>query len=748
MMCSFHIGKHGRLELVGNDGQVICEQVTISVRTQRQGWVELEKMDNGKSGVVASSEKIDGVSVCVKPDEIQVQGQNGNRIKDVKLDCGINASTAFTQGYQTWNLNKGNELGKDKRVKSIASKLGLSGMFMDTDNPCWKEFKGNCVESHGVVLLSLSESNYLMLGGTSCKSGVTSFWVGKSHTIFLLSFGEPGVCETRAESIILQLGGNAQDLLEGYATACEKNQDNNSKDEQLAMNSMLRDLGRAPVGWGSWYEFYEHVTAQDCTKVLKAISSDDELKKAIDVFQLDDGFQLNTGDWLETQTKFGTGDLSSVASDIEVNGFTPGLWIAPFIASKTSKVFREHPDWFIKRVDKPKKYVVGHINPAWKRGGNCSGGVSSMYMYVLDLSNPQVLEHITKTFAALRKMGWKFFKIDFLAAGMREGIRMDESVTRVEAYIQGCKAIRRGIGSDSFLLGCGAPLMASAQSNCFDSMRVSCDTAERWDMPGWSKMLIRDWAVPCCSVALWGNMTRWFMHDKLWRFNDPDCLVLRRKGNSMTESQIRTQITVLGMTGGLLLFTDNMSTLEEDRKRLAFGVLPTTPLCGRPIEGLTAPNEKPSVFELNPLGNDSLNVVVALINWSVSSSKTMTVPRDGFDFWTNKVYKKGDTITLGPCDVCALQCPRVDAMLVGNTLHLTALADERISETTSSTCTVTCSEELVLRSGSLVFNSSQVQVAKTQGISIVNASKRIDDDNTAVEILIESYPWSLQVECS
>lgn len=124
--------------------------------------------------------------------------------------------------------------------------------------------------------------------------------------------------------------------------------------------------------------------------------------------------------------------------------------------SKTSNVARKHPEWLLRTAK--GKLLVGHWNNAWRRGLS----INSVFQYVLDASNPEVCDHLEQTFAALAEH-WEFFKIDFLAAGMREGRRSDTSMTRVEAYISGMKAIRRGCGEKGFILGCGAPMLASAQ---------------------------------------------------------------------------------------------------------------------------------------------------------------------------------------------------------------------------------------------------------------------------------------------
>ena len=81
------------------------------------------------------------------------------------------------------------------------------------------------------------------------------------------------------------------------------------------------------VGWCSWYQYFHAVTEHDIRANLAAPND-----WPIDVFQLDDGFQSEIGDWLDRKDTF-PGSLDALARDIDAAGFVPGIWIAPFIAS-------------------------------------------------------------------------------------------------------------------------------------------------------------------------------------------------------------------------------------------------------------------------------------------------------------------------------------------------------------------------------------------------------------------------------
>lgn len=136
-------------------------------------------------------------------------------------------------------------------------------------------------------------------------------------------------------------------------------------------------------------------------------------------------------------------------------GFTPGLWLAPFLAAPTSRLFRDHPDWTLRGVD-------GSPLPV----GNNWGGP----YFALDTTRPEVLAWLRDLAAAVRGWGYPYLKLDFLLGAALPGVRHDPQISRVAAYRAGLRALREGAGDGAFLLGCGAPLAASA--GLVDAMRT------------------------------------------------------------------------------------------------------------------------------------------------------------------------------------------------------------------------------------------------------------------------------------
>lgn len=88
-------------------------------------------------------------------------------------------------------------------------------------------------------------------------------------------------------------------------------------------------------------------------------------------------------------------------------------------------------------------------------------------------------------------------------------------MTPLAAYRQCMEMVREVIGADSYLLGCGAPILPSV--GLVDAMRVSPDTAPRYEPDG-------DLSMPSQRAAALTGRARAWQHGRFWA-NDPDCLI-------------------------------------------------------------------------------------------------------------------------------------------------------------------------------------------------------------------------------
>lgn len=291
------------------------------------------------------------------------------------------------------------------------------------------------------------------------------------------------------------------------------------------------------IGWCSWYHYFTDITFDELSKNVKLLAEIRDREK-IDyrLVQLDDGYEKEIGDWLTTNSKFP--DLKEIASEIRGKGFKAGLWIAPFSASESSRLFNEHKEWFVKNSDGNPRVAYRNWNKQ---------------IFALDTTNPEVLLHLERLIKTIRSYGFDYLKIDFLFAGAIPGGRFNEFLTPVEAYRSGMQTIRAAAGDDCFILGCGAPLLPSV--GYVDGMRIGSDTAPEWNGE------TMDIGVPSARFSLRNAYTRSFMHRRLW-LNDPDTIVLRNCG--LTEEEKRVFALSVGLLDGMMLTSDDMSQVGRD----------------------------------------------------------------------------------------------------------------------------------------------------------------------------------------
>jgi alpha-galactosidase len=314
------------------------------------------------------------------------------------------------------------------------------------------------------------------------------------------------------------------------------------------------------VGWCSWYHYFHDVT-EDHLRSNLALNAE----WPFEVFQLDDGYQSAIGDWLTTNAKFPS-TLDQLASSIASAGRTPGLWLAPFLAAPDSEVATRHPEWVARYVldGVDKGPLRAWWNPIWE-GGDAG------FMYALDTTNPEVIDHLVGVARDLVDAGFDYLKLDFTFAPSVDGGWHDASMTPAQRVRAGYEAIRRGAGDDAFILGCGVPLANVV--GVVDGNRIGQDVAPRWSIPA-SEEVVRGYlgVQPSTQFAYGNTATRSFMHRKLW-LNDPDCLMLRTKETDLSPEAARTWAHAVGVSGGMALVSDDLALLDADARSLLDDVI-------------------------------------------------------------------------------------------------------------------------------------------------------------------------------
>ncbi|GAB4478250.1 MAG: alpha-galactosidase [Anaerolineales bacterium] len=305
----------------------------------------------------------------------------------------------------------------------------------------------------------------------------------------LLAFSESG----SAEWILVR--GKESEIFAHYTQA-------------LLQKYPLHRQRKPPRVWCSWYSFYRFIKEEIIHRVL-----DDLGDLPFDVIQIDDGWQISTGDW-EANYKFPSG-MADLAAHIQASGRQAGLWLSPFIVTADSTIFRDHKDWLL--LDDQRKPVFA--------GRNWSG-----MTYALDITHPAVLEWLEKTIRRVTEWGYSYLKLDFLYAAALPGQRHQEML-REAAFRQALQVIRNA-APEAYILACGAPILPCL--GLCDGIRIGPDVT-----PYWLNKPLSAWLNNPNHPST-QNAIRTCLH-RLWLKPlidiDPDVVYFRSKYNALSIEQ-------------------------------------------------------------------------------------------------------------------------------------------------------------------------------------------------------------------
>ncbi|MDR2193005.1 MAG: alpha-galactosidase [Treponema sp.] len=330
--------------------------------------------------------------------------------------------------------------------------------------------------------------------------------------------------------------------------------------EECQRTAERRERKRNPLGgYESWYNHYTHINENVILDDLTALSMTDNLIKLVfldknkpAVFQIDDGWEQCVGQWEIDTGKFPNG-LQPLAETIERQGFIPGLWIAPFIVTKRSKIFSERYEWLLK--DEKGKPVVAGFNHLW----------DGRY-YCLDLSRDDVIVYIQGLVNTVIDWGFRYIKIDFLYAGYLSGDFARGGAPH-DHYECACSRLTEQTVTASNMpvayLGCGLPLGTSFRH--FPLSRIGADTREEWD---WTAVkFLRHVGRPSAYISLLDTIGRSFFDTVLY-CNDPDVAFLRTHNCTLTENEKELIALVNFLLAGQVMISDSPLRLDAADIRL------------------------------------------------------------------------------------------------------------------------------------------------------------------------------------
>lgn len=397
------------------------------------------------------------------------------KAKDIQISLPSTPLKYYRHGWQSWSLAAWTDL-KPVPVQrpAIFHPLHINQDFAYDVNP----------NGSWLGAVEFPDGNILLLGALSLSAHV-----------HLVEDQLSGRYDAEAGEWFIAFG-REKILFEEYA-------------RQLGIRFGVTKKETAPRVWCSWYSLYTIIDEHILHKTF-----DDLGGLPFDVLQVDDGWQMGIGDW-EPNEKFPSG-MAALADKIKSTGRRAGLWLSPLIAAKSSRLFREHGDWFLK--DEGGRFISAGFN--WGE-----------HLYALDSTHPDASSWLAALMQQVRRWGFDYLKLDFLYAGALKGKR-HKDLPPETAYRDCLRMLREAMGADAFFLTCGTPILPAI--GVCDAIRVGADVSFEWESYRNSQLLY-NLSTPGAKNSLRTVIHRLWLNPLL--HIDPDIAYFESRENSLTMEQ-------------------------------------------------------------------------------------------------------------------------------------------------------------------------------------------------------------------
>ena len=436
----------------------------------------------------------------------------------VVFETDIHVTEILEHGFQSWSTVRRCTPDDVRPVRAQA--------------PRW--FRGQMLADRDAAGVDLAGDTFLIydngvVGFLSARQSFGSLRVTETGMVEVHWILDDVVVDVGSEIVLDSLwlaSGDAGALYSEYATLSGR---------EMSVRAP-RPLQRT---WCSWYQYFDRVTPSDIRENLDLAVAHD-----LEVIQIDDGWQREIGVWTDVNSTFGE-PLNKLAHEITSRGLVAGIWTAPFLAIEGGSLHRDHDAWLVQNPDGAPTTALVHAG--W--GGK---------IFALDLTNPEVIDHIVSVYRHLFLEGFRYFKIDFCHAGAAVGVRRDPSKTRAQALRRGLQAVRDGIGDESYLVGCGCPLLSAV--GIVDAMRVSEDVATFYE----PRQFFEGFEESAVSArnAIEASVLRAPLHRR-WFTADPDCVLLRTTETELTKQQREVIGYSALATSGFIVLSDRLALYDD-----------------------------------------------------------------------------------------------------------------------------------------------------------------------------------------
>ena len=282
-------------------------------------------------------------------------------------------------------------------------------------------------------------------------------------------------------------------------------------------------------GYTTKYSYYMDFDEQALDEDLSKISTED-----YELYLIDEGYETAAGDWTFAETEKFPSAMKSAVDKTHEKGFKAGVWLSPFIADKSSRLYSEHPEWILKDENGKPVYAGRRKNA-----------------FILDFSVKSVRIHISRSVKAALDCGFDLLKLDDLYAacalpfgGKTRGEIMHEAMDFLRDCVQ-----------DKLILACGVPLESAFGKA--DYCRVSCDNSEKWAEKRGSR------EAASSLDALYSAVFRRQLNERGF-LNETDAYSLTDPALKLTYEQRQSVSFVSNLAGEMVFLYDDTSKYSED----------------------------------------------------------------------------------------------------------------------------------------------------------------------------------------
>lgn len=444
---------------------------------------------------------------------------------EIQFDCQLPPDARlFANGFQSRSESRLCGTGEAiPQLRSFVKKY--IGLYGDEHIPGIPHGRGY-LHSWTYTYLAANEQHTIFLGSLNESTGFMLFLYDRPN----------GILTVRKDMDGLRLSHSFPALDFGIWEGSERE----------VFDRYFQVLGTSPpdeppaLSWTSWHSHFTNISEEILLQNLDNVSGS---SLPFRFFQIDDGWQTAVGDWLSVKNSFPQG-MEFLAKKVKEKGLSPGLWLAPFVASQHSDLAKKHPDWLLKDA-KGKPLRVGW-NPVWKG-----------WYYALDFYNNEVRNYLGGVFhAVLDRWGFELVKLDFLFAVC---LAPPPGKTRGQVMHEAMEFLRKLVGPKK-IFACGVPL--GAAFGLADYCRIGGDIHLRWEqrLLAWLR-----WRERVSTVAsLCSTLGRWQLNGRAFR-NDPGVFILRNENQKLSLAQQQTALTINALLGNLLFTSDDVGQYSPEQ---------------------------------------------------------------------------------------------------------------------------------------------------------------------------------------